>query len=66
MRYGTVANMTQSPDLAHFPFSAPPGWDFGLPIVYVVWVCVVVSLYPLCRWYAEVRRRHAWWWLSYL
>jgi uncharacterized membrane protein len=65
-RYGTVANMTQSPDLAHFPFTAPPGWDFGLPVVYCVWVFVVVSLYPLCRWYAKVRRDHDWWWLSYL
>jgi uncharacterized membrane protein len=65
-RYGTVANMTQSPDLGHFPFTAPPGWDFGLPVVYCVWVFVVVSLYPLCRWYASVRRDHDWWWLSYL
>jgi uncharacterized membrane protein len=64
-RYGTVANMTQSPDLAHFPFTAPPGWDFGLPVVYCVWVFVVVSLYPLCRWYANVRCDHDWWWLSY-
>ncbi|HWY15431.1 MAG TPA: heparan-alpha-glucosaminide N-acetyltransferase domain-containing protein [Rhizomicrobium sp.] len=65
-RYGTVANMFQSPDIAHFPFTAPPGWDFGLPVVYAVWVFVIVSLCPLCRWYAGVRRRHDWWWLSYL
>lgn len=66
IRYGTVTNMFHSPDLAHFPFTAPPGWDFGLPVVYLVWVFVVVSLYPLCKWYAGVRRRHDWWWLSYL
>jgi uncharacterized membrane protein len=66
MRYGTFANMFQSPDVAHFPFTAPPRWDFGLPAVYFVWVFVVVSLYPLCHWYAGVRRRHDWWWLSYL
>jgi uncharacterized membrane protein len=65
-RYGTVVNMSQSPDLAHFPFTAPPGWDFGLPVVYAVWLFVVVSLYPLCRWFAGVRQRHDWWWLSYL
>ncbi|RDS81148.1 DUF1624 domain-containing protein [Dyella monticola] len=64
--YGTVANMFQSPDLAHFPFTAPPGWNFGLPVVYLVWAFVVISLYPLCAWYAGVRRRHDWWWLSYL
>jgi len=65
MRYGTVTNMFQSPDLGHFPFTAPPGWDFGLPVVYLVWMFVVVSLYPLCNWFAGVRRRHDWWWLSY-
>ncbi len=27
---------------------------------------VVVSLYPLCRWFAGVRRRRSDWWLSYL
>jgi len=66
LRYGTVTNMWRSPDLAHFPFSAPPRWDFGLAVVYLVWITVVVALYPLCRWYAGLRRRHSWWWLSYL
>ena len=66
IRYGTFTNMFQSPDLAHFPFTAPPGWDFGLPVVYLVWLLVVVSLYPLCKWYAGIRKRHDWWWLSYL
>jgi uncharacterized membrane protein len=66
LRYRTVTNMFQSPDTAHFPFTAPPGWDFGLPVVYLVWVFVVVALYPLCKWYAGIRRRHDWWWLSYL
>jgi uncharacterized membrane protein len=65
-RYGTIATMSQSPDLAHFPFTAPPDWDFGLPVVYCVWLFVVVALYPFCRWYANFRRNHDWWWLSYL
>lgn len=66
VRYGRVSEVFQSPDLAHFPFSAPPGWDLGLPFVYAVWVLVLVLLYPLCRWYAEVRQRRHSWWLSYL
>jgi uncharacterized membrane protein len=37
-----------------------------LPAVNCVWVFAVFSLYPLCRWYANVRRGHDWWWLSYL
>ncbi|MGC1730805.1 MAG: hypothetical protein WA747_15675 [Steroidobacteraceae bacterium] len=66
LRYGRVREVFESPDIAHFPFSAPPGWDLGLPMVYAVWIVVVVSLYPLCRWYAGVRRRRHDWWLSYL
>lgn len=66
LRYGEVAEMFSSPDLGHFPFSAPPGWDLGLSMVYLVWVAVVLALYPLCRWYAGLRQRHRAWWLSYL
>jgi uncharacterized membrane protein len=66
VRYGRVRETFESPDIVHFPFSAPPGWDLGLPMVYAVWVVVVVSLYPLCRWYATLRQRRHDWWLSYL
>jgi len=65
-RYGRVREMFQSPDITHFPFTAPPGWNLGLPMVYAVWLLVVVSLYPLCRWYAGLRRQRHDWWLSYL
>jgi uncharacterized membrane protein len=66
LRYGTVSGMFQSPDLAHFPFSAPPGWALGLPLLYAVWAAVVIALFPLCRWYAGVKQRRHDWWLSYL
>jgi len=66
LRYGDVRGMFRSPDLGHFPFTAPPGWDAGLPAIYVLWACVVLALYPLCRWYAGVKRRRRDWWLSYL
>ena len=66
LRYGRIDETFQSPDLAHFPFSAPRGWDVGLPIIYLIWLSVVVALYPLCRWYAGVRQRNSAWWLSYL
>lgn len=66
VRYGHVRETFESPDIAHFPFSAPPDWDLGLPMVYATWIVVVVSLYPLCRWYAQVRRRRRDWWLRYL
>ena len=42
-------------------------FGFGLEVVYIVWVLVVLTLYPLCRWYQKVRENNpASWWLSYL
>ena len=44
-----------------------PGEGFGLPIVYLVWILVVVALYPLCKWYDRYKTNHPQkWWLSYL
>jgi uncharacterized membrane protein len=43
--------------------------DFGVGLgaVYVIWVEVIVLLYPLCKWYQRYREKHpAKWWLSYL
>ena len=43
--------------------------SFGVRIeaVYVVWILVVVLLYPLCRWYQSVKRNNpSKWWLSYI
>ena len=65
-RYGHVYWMFQSPDLGNFPISPPPGWGFPLPVTYLVWVCVVVALYPLCRWFADYKRRNSYAWLGYL
>ena len=58
--------MFESPDLAHYPFSSPPGWGFTLPVVYLVWVAVVVALYPLCRWFASVKAQRRGSWVSYV
>jgi hypothetical protein len=35
-------------------------------VVYLIWVLVVVALYPACRWFADVKRRRGDPWLSYL
>jgi hypothetical protein len=48
------------------PSNKPAGWGFSLPVVYGVWLLVVVMLYPMCRWFAHVKRRRDDWWLSYL
>lgn len=36
----------------------PPNAGFGLGTVYACWAIAVVILYYVCRWYAEVKRRH--------
>ena len=47
-----------SPPLAESP---------TLPEVYVVWLVVLVALYPPCLWFMRLkRRRRDLWWLSYL
>jgi hypothetical protein len=66
LRFRTIDEVFRSPDLAHFPFSAPAGWDVGLPAIYLLWLLVVLVLFPLCRWYAGVKRRRSDWWLGYL
>jgi uncharacterized membrane protein len=65
-RYGTAHWMFESPTIASYPFTQPPGWGYALPVVYAVWVGVVVALYPLCRWFAGVKQRHSAAWLSYV
>jgi uncharacterized membrane protein len=64
-RYGAAHWMFESPSLARYPFTGPPGWGFSLPIVYLVWAFVVLVLYPLCRWFAGLRQRRSYPWLSY-
>lgn len=66
VRYGTARYAVESPTLDRFPMTQPPGWPASLPVVYLLWVCVVIALYPLCRWYAGLKRRSASPWLSYL
>jgi uncharacterized membrane protein len=65
VRYGQAYWMFESPDLRDFPVTAPPGWGYSLPIIYLIWVCVVLSLYPLCIWFAGLKQRRSDAWLSY-
>jgi uncharacterized membrane protein len=65
LRYGSAHWMFESPDLAHYPFTAPPGWGFPLPVVYIVWAVVVAAMYPFCRWFAALKQRRNDAWLSY-
>jgi uncharacterized membrane protein len=66
VRYGSAHWMFESPDLAHYPFTAPPGWGYSLPVIYLTWALVVFATYPLCRWFAALKQRRHDAWLGYL
>lgn len=43
------------------------GEGFSLFTVYIIWICVVLSLYPICKWFSDYKQKHREkWWLSYL
>jgi uncharacterized membrane protein len=46
----------------------PNSGNLGFPlwVVYVAWFAGLLILYPLCHWFAGVKRRRNDWWLSYL
>lgn len=44
-----------------------PGEGYSLGIVYLVWIAIVILMYPLCKWYDNYKTIHKErWWLSYL
>ena len=65
-RYGTMRPAIESPTLDRFPMTQLPGWPAPLPVVYLIWIAVVLALYPICGWYAERKRHSDNPWLSYL
>ena len=43
------------------------GYGYSLAGTYLVWIAVVLLLYPLCKWYDNYKMNHKEkWWLSYL
>jgi hypothetical protein len=46
--------------------SFPEDYGYSLPVVYLVWIGVVILLYFPCMWFAGVKSRRRDWWLSYL
>jgi uncharacterized membrane protein len=43
------------------------GYGFSLGVVYLVWISIILLLYPLCKWYDRYKSAHRdKWWLSYL
>jgi uncharacterized membrane protein len=48
------------------PMVYPRDYGYGLGGVYAIWLAVVITMYPLCRWFMGVKRRRRDWWLSYV
>lgn len=45
----------------------PKDYGYGLPFVYLMWLLVVLALYPLCRGFETLKTRKPHWrWLNYL
>jgi len=65
MLLGVAQGFAAEQFLTHYRFF-PQGFGVGLLGVYLIWIAVVVILYPLCRWVAAVKARRKDWWLSYV
>jgi uncharacterized membrane protein len=43
------------------------GDGYSLFVVYLIWIAVIIIMYPLCKWYDRYKSLHKEkWWLSYL
>ena len=48
------------------PVSFPVSWGYSLPVIYIIWLSIVIALYLPCRWFMKVKQTRKNWWLSYL
>ena len=58
VRYGRIDFLfALPPALSPTPPDYPAGYGYDLWVVYLVWMLIVLALYPLCRWFAGVKAR---------
>jgi uncharacterized membrane protein len=62
-RYGRATWLFMLPDYP--PPPVPADYGYRLLVVYSMWIGVLLILYPVCRWYADVKKRRDGW-LRYL
>lgn len=50
-----------------FNTTALKGYGFSLTDVYLIWICLVLFLYPLCKWFSKYKKAYqpVYRWLSY-
>jgi uncharacterized membrane protein len=68
IRYGDMLYLFkhQLPVLAGPSPGFPADYGYSLPVTYLFWILIVVTLYFPCRWYADLKARRRDEWLSYL
>ena len=67
LRYGWPSFLLlPPPSMGSPPQLFPDNYGYSLGVVYVVWIAVILLMYPMCRWYAELKQRQHDWWLSYV
>jgi uncharacterized membrane protein len=64
--FATGHTMAQAVDPNSIFVFRPVNFGFPLWAVYVFWMSIVLMLYYPCRWYSKYKRKHHYWWLSYL
>lgn len=42
------------------------GWGISIGWTYLVWMSIILALWPVSAWFARLRERRRNWWLSYL
>ncbi len=53
--FAMTSDLTRAPEIS-----------LSLGGVYLVWLLVLVLLYPMCKWFAELKRSDRGWWWSYM
>ncbi len=68
-----AAEFTAGYDWSDWILTRPPwdtgfkGYGFSLAVTYLIWIGIVVALYPICKWYDNYKQNHKEkWWLSYV
>jgi uncharacterized membrane protein len=63
-RWGNADWLTDAPGWGRTP--RPPDYGFSLPMVYAIWIAVLLVCYPLCVWFARKKKVSSAPWLRYL
>lgn len=65
-RYGAQSFLWKAPPAVGGATPYPENYGWSLATTYVVWVAVVLVMYPMCRYLANLKVTRRAWWLSYL